>query len=159
MKLAKQRKSIALNDDEVWAFVAEQRDMHVATINRDGTPHLTTNWFALTAERQIAFNSYERSQKVVNLRRDPRITLLFADGETYGELRGVSIKGRVRFTDDPAENLAVLQAISERNMAFTEPRLTGNATPKNRSPKRTCMIIEVDRVISWDHRKLLENTS
>ena len=157
--MAKQRNRIALNDEEVWAFVSNQRDMHVATINKDGTPHLTTNWFALTSERQIAFNSYERSQKVVNLRRDPRITLLFADGETYGELRGVSIKGRVTFADDPAENLAVLQAISERNMAFTEPRLTGDATPKNRAPKRTCMVVEVDRVISWDHRKLAENAS
>lgn len=155
--MAKQRKSITLNEDEVWAFIAQQRDMHVATINRDGTPHLTTNWFALPRERQIAFNSYEGSQKVVNLRRDPRITLLFADGETYGELRGVSIKGRVRFTDDSAENLQVLQAIYERNKAFTEPRITGDATPKNRSVKRTCMLVEVNRVISWDHRKLAGN--
>lgn len=131
--------------------------MHVATINRDGTPHLTTNWFALPRDRQIAFNSYEGSQKVVNLRRDPRITLLFADGETYGELRGVSIKGRVRFTDDSVENLEVLQAIYERNKAFTEPRITGDATPDNKSVKRICMLVEVNRVISWDHRKLAEN--
>lgn len=157
--MANQRKSITLNEDEVWAFIAQQRDMHVATINRDGTPHLTTNWFAFPRERQIAFNSYEGSQKVVNLRRDPRITLLFADGETYGELRGVSIKGRVRFTDDSAENLKVLQAIYERNKAFTEPRITGDATPEKRSGKRTCMIVEVERVISWDHRKLAENAS
>ena len=157
--MAKQRKSITLNEDEVWAFIAQQRDMHVATINRDGTPHLTTNWFALPQERQIAFNSYKGSQKVVNLRRDPRITLLFADGETYGELRGVSIKGHVRFTDDSAQNLEVLQAIYARNKAFTEPRITGDATPGSRSSKRTCMIVEVDRVISWDHRKLAENLS
>ncbi len=155
--MANQRKTIALNDDEVWAFVAQQRDMHVATINKDGTPHMTTNWFALPQERQIAFNSYEGSQKVVNLRRDPRVTLLFADGETYDELRGASIKGRVRFTDDSAENLEVLQAIYERNKAFTAPRITGDATPRGRSVKRTCMIVEVDRVISWDHRKLVEN--
>lgn len=155
--MANQRKSITLSEDEVWAFIAQQRDMHVATINRDGTPHLTTNWFALPRERQIAFNSYEGSQKVVNLRRDPRITLLFADGEAYGELRGVSIKGRVRFTDDSVENLQVLQAIYERNKAFTEPRITGDATPQNKSVKRTCMLVEVNRVISWDHRKLAGN--
>ena len=157
--MPKQRKRIALSDDEVWAFIAGQRDMHTATINKDGTPHLTTNWFALPNERQIAFNSYERSQKVVNLRRDPRITLLFADGEMYGDLRGASIKGRVRFVDDPDENLKVLQAITERNAAQQEQRLTGNATPEKVVPKRTCMIVEIDRVISWDHRKLAENKS
>ena len=155
--MANQRQSIALNEDEVWAFIAEQRDMHVATINKDGTPHLTTNWFAFPRARQIAFNSYEGSQKVVNLRRDPRITLLFADGDTYGELRGASLKGRVRFTDDVDENLEVLRAIAERNMKYTETRLTGAATPENRSVKRTCMIVEIDRIISWDHRKLAEN--
>ena len=157
--MAKQRKRIALSEEEVWAFVAEQRDMHVATINKDGTPHLTTNWFAMPQERQIAFNSYEGSQKVVNLRREPRITLLFADGETYGELRGVSITGRVRFTDDADENLEVLRAIAERNMAASETRLTKGATPEKQAVKRTCMIVEPDRIISWDHRKLAENTS
>ena len=155
--MAKQRTTIALNEDEVWAFVAQQRDMHVATINKDGTPHLTTNWFALPEERQIAFNSYEGSQKMVNLRRDPRVTLLFADGETYGELRGASIKGRVRFTDDPAENVAVMQAIYERNKAYTEPRISGDSTPQSVASKRICVVVEVDRVISWDHRKLAEN--
>lgn len=156
--MANQRKSIALDDEELWAFIAGTRDMHVATINKDGTPHLTTNWFALVGDHQIAFNSYEGSQKVVNLRRDPRVTLLFADGETYGELRGASVKGRVRFTDDSDENLEVLKAIAERNMAYTETRITGDAKPENRSVKRTCMLVEIDRVISWDHRKLAENT-
>lgn len=152
--MAKQRKTVAMNEDEVWAFIDSQRDMHVATINRDGTPHLTTNWFAFVGDRQIAFNSYEGSQKVVNLRRDPRIGLLFADGEMYGELRGVSIKGRVRFVDDPAENLSALQAIYERNKAFTEPRISGDASPETTSTKRISMIVAVDRIISWDHGKL-----
>ena len=96
---------------------------------------------------------------MVNLRRDPRVTLLFADGEMYGELRGASIKGRVRFTDDPAENVAVMQAIYERNKAYTEPRISGDSTPQSVASKRICVIVEVDRVISWDHRKLAENRS
>lgn len=155
--MANQRKSIALSEDEAWAFIADARDMHVATIGKDGSPHLTTNWFGLPNEKQIAFNSYEGSQKIVNLRRDPRITLLFADGETYGELRGVSMKGRVRFVDDPDENVKVLTAIHERNMAYTEPRITGDANPGTKAPKRTSMIVEIEKMISWDHRKLAEN--
>lgn len=143
-----------MNEDEVWAFIDGQRDMHVATVNGDGTPHLTTNWFAFVGDRQIAFNSYEGSQKVVNLRRNPRIGLLFASGETYGELRGVSINGRVRFADDPAENTSALQAIYLRNKAYTEPRISGDASPETTSTKRTSMIVEIDRIISWDHGKL-----
>lgn len=157
--MAKQRKRIALSEDEAWAFIAESRDMHTATIGKDGSPHLTTNWFGLLNGNQIAFNSYEGSQKIVNLRRDPRVTLLFADGETYGELRGVSIKGRVRFVDDPDENLKVLTAIHERNLAYQEPRITGDARPSTKAPKRTSMIVEIEKMISWDHRKLAENKS
>ena len=74
--------------------------MQTATLNRDGSPHLTTNWFAIV-DRQILFETYTKSQKIVNLRRDARIALLWEDGDLYTELRGVSLNGTATLIDDP----------------------------------------------------------
>jgi PPOX class probable F420-dependent enzyme len=88
----KRRDRIRMSEPEVWDFIASRRSMQVATLGRDGAPHLTTLWFALV-DRAIVFETFSKSQKVRNLERDPRIALLFEDGVEYGELRGVSING------------------------------------------------------------------
>ncbi len=142
-----------MSDKEVWDYIDRQRDMHVATIGKDGAPHLTTNWFAVV-DGKVAFNSYESSQKMLNLKRDPRVTLLFADGDTYGELRGVSIKGRVRFADEGEENLRIMKSIHDRNKAYTDQKITGKASPESTALKRICAIVDVEKIISWDHSKL-----
>ena len=77
--------------------------VQVATIGPDGAPHLTTLFYVLD-EGRIAFWTYGSSQKVKNLRRDPRITCLVEDGDDYFELRGVSITGRARLIEDYEEH-------------------------------------------------------
>ena len=47
-----------------------------------------------------------KSQKVINLRRDPKISALVESGDTYSELRGVEVTGTGRIVDDPAEVVA-----------------------------------------------------
>jgi len=151
--MAKLRDLVRMSDQDAQDYVTRQRDMHVSTLNRDGSVQMTTNWFGLD-DGLIVFNSYEASQKMVNLRRDPRITVLFASGDRYRELAGVSIRGKVRFADDPDENLRLLRLIAERNEAFVDRSVTGDATPENKAAKRICVTIEPEKVISWDHSKL-----
>jgi PPOX class probable F420-dependent enzyme len=151
--MAKQREIVRMTDAEAWAYVASQRDMHVATIGKDGSPHLTTNWFGLV-DGQVVFTSYETSQKIVNLRRDPRITLLFADGRMYGELRGVSVKGIARFISDVSERDRVFAAIFQRNAPFYGGVDTSIATRAVLEGRRACVHISAARLISWDHSKL-----
>jgi len=168
--MAKQRTAVQMSDEEIWAFIAEQRDMHVATINKDGTPQLTTNWFAIL-EGDLVFNSYQTSQKMVNLRRDPRITVIFAGGLFYNELRGVSVKGTVEFADDPVENQRMMQAIQDRNYAYTSIRpenaVSAPASDETEEVKkrlsekaeqvgnkRVSVRIKPIRFITWDHSKL-----
>ena len=67
------RDQITMTDAEIAEFLAPPRNLQVATINRDGTPHLVTMYYAVIDDR-IAFWTYRKSQKVLNLRRDPRIT-------------------------------------------------------------------------------------
>src|SRR5690349_10840758 len=86
------RHLIRMDDDEVAAFLAEQHLLQLATIDHDGWPHLVTMWYALL-DGQIAFWTYAKSQKAVNLRRDQRLTCLIETGDDYPDARGVQIKG------------------------------------------------------------------
>ena len=89
---------LAGTEAETRAFLEAGRDLQVASINADGTPHLVTMWYELEGD-DLCFWTYAKSQKVVNLRRDPRLTVLVATGEVYEELRGVSIVGHAELVE------------------------------------------------------------
>src|SRR6478752_4157511 len=99
------RDQILMTTDEMHAFLDEGRDLQVASINADGTPHLVTMWYLRDGD-DLLFWTYAKSQKVVNVRRDPRATVLVASGEKYEELKGVSINGSTTVVDDLDEVLA-----------------------------------------------------
>src|SRR5438445_9595742 len=94
------REQIRMTEAESAAFLAAGRTVQLATIDRDGRPHLVAMWYAVVDGR-LAMWSYAKSQKVLNLRRDPRLTCLVEAGERYDELRGVQIKGKAVIRDDP----------------------------------------------------------
>src|SRR5439155_11047521 len=86
------RDQIRMTDEEIRAFLEEQRTLQVATIDHDGYPHLVAMWYILIND-EIVFWTYAKSQKAANLRRDNKLTCLVEAGEQYNELRGVQIKG------------------------------------------------------------------
>jgi hypothetical protein len=90
---------------------------------------------------------------VVNLRRDPRITCLLEDGDEYSELRGVELVGHAEMTDDEDEVLRFGVAQWER---YQGVKVNDALLPavKKMAAKRVVVRIMVDRVVSWDHRKL-----
>ena len=108
-------------------------------------------WYVLI-NNQIAFWTYAKSQKVVNLRRDARLTCLVETGERYDELRGVQIKGRAIISDDRE----IVQRIGE---AIWE-HITGSLNENTRrmveaqAAKRVAVFVEPVEIVSWDHRKL-----
>jgi len=91
--MPKRRDQVAMTHDEMWSFIESQKTVQVATINRDGTPHLVPLWFAIV-DGEIVLETFTKSQKVKNLERDPRLTLLFEAGDRYEELRGVTLYAR-----------------------------------------------------------------
>ena len=145
------RDMIRMNDEEIRTFLQEQRTLQVATIDHDGWPHLIAMWYVLI-DNQIAFWTYAKSQKVVNLRRDARLTCLVETGERYDELRGVQIKGRANIKDDRETVQRIGEAIFERN--------TGPLNENTRllvaaqAAKRVLVFVEPVEIVSWDHRKL-----
>lgn len=136
---------------EVEAFLAEPHHLLVATIGVSGRPHLVAMWYAFL-DGAPALWTYARSQKVVNLRRDPRLTCLAESGRAYGELKGVELEARGTIIEDPAVVLKVGQGVFDRYQGpFTEdhrPRL------ERMSAKRAVVRIDVERVVSWDHAKM-----
>lgn len=150
--MAKQRDAIRMSDTEVAAFLDESRTLIVATLDKEGAPHLTALWFARRG-LTVMFETYGASQKVVNLRRDPRIAVMCEAGETYDQLRGVSIKGRAEIVDG-GERLNELMALVIRR---NTPGLSAETVAEHAAAmakKRVVVIVHPDKVISWDHRKL-----
>ncbi len=147
------RDLVAMSEEEVWKFIETQKSVQVATINKDGTPHLIPLWFAIE-DGAIILETFSKSQKIKNLERDPRISVLFEDGDTYPELKGVSIKARaelIRNNDEEVHRLHM--AVLLRNTPEIPEDVLDNAT-RSMVPKKTAIRIVPDRVMSWDHSKL-----
>jgi PPOX class probable F420-dependent enzyme len=148
----KQRDRVGMTEAEVTAFLEGSRKLQLATISRDGTPHLVTMYYAMDGGR-ITFWTYRASQKARNLSRDPRVTCLIETGSEYFDLRGVQIQGAVRPVEDPAEVLEI-----GRRIAAVMPGAHDGLPDdylEHTARKRLGYVVEPTRVISWDHSKLL----
>jgi len=146
------RDQIRLSPEEVMGFLEQQKSLQVGTIERDGSVHLSTLWFALV-DGQIVFETYTKSQKIKNLHRDDRITVLAEDGLVYEELRGVMIKGRARLIDTPEEVHPLALAVLTRNQPDI-PREYLEQAAEHMASKRTAVIVEPIKTVSWDHSRL-----
>jgi PPOX class probable F420-dependent enzyme len=114
-------------------------------------PHLVAMWYAVV-DGDIWFETKAKSQKVVNLRRDPRISCLVEAGHTYDTLRGVELEGTAEIIEDPDALWAVGVSVWERyNGPYSEevkPLVEFMLT------KRVAVRIRAERTRTWDHRKL-----
>lgn len=146
-----QRSRVQMTTGEVDAFLAAQRTATLVTIGPDGHPHAVAMWFALI-DGVLWFETKAKAQKAVNLRRDPRATVLVEDGLTYDTLRGVSLEGHGVVVDDPDALFAVGVSVWER---YHGP-YTDEARPlvELMLNKRVAVRLDVHRTRSWDHRKL-----
>ena len=138
---------------EVEAFLRSGRNLQVATHGADGFPHLTTLWYVLV-DGAITFRSFAKSQRIVNLRRDSRLTVLVEDGVSYDTLRGVMVKGKALLSEDRATVLNVYGAVAAKygGLDTADPdaveALFGRFADKN-----TVVTVEPVKVVSWDHTK------
>ncbi|MCY3632039.1 MAG: pyridoxamine 5'-phosphate oxidase family protein [bacterium] len=150
--MAKRRDKIRLTPEELEAFIEEQKSLQVATINQDGTPHLSTLWFAVV-DGDIVFETYTKSQKIKNLERDNRIALLMEDGLEYEKLRGVAINGYAELHTDPEVVHRYALEVMDRNNPDIDREMLSKAA-ESMALKRTAVVIKAEKTISWDHTKL-----
>jgi PPOX class probable F420-dependent enzyme len=151
-RMASKRSAISMTDDEVRAYLEEQRVLNVATIGPSGHPHLVAMWFAVV-DGQVAFWTFGKSQKVLNLRRDPKITCLVESGDTYSQLRGVELVGTARIVDDYDLVLRIGTAVGAKYSVGAASDAS-MALAAGQARKRLGIVVDVERVVSWDHTKL-----
>ena len=151
--MASKRGNITMTDDEVHAYLAEQTVLNVATIGPTGHPHLVAMWYTLI-EGKVVFWTFGKSQKIVNLRRDAKMTGLIESGDAYEQLRGVELVGSGTIIDDYEEVLAIGKAVGVKYNG--EGIMSDAALPflEAQARKRLGVRFEIDRVVSWDHTKL-----
>ena len=145
------RDLIRMTDDEMEEFLQGRHTMNVATFNHDDTIHLVAMWYGFH-DGLLAFETFSKSQKIQNLRRDPRITVLIDDGEQYEELRGVELVGTGELIEEPATVVAVAKSVVQRYFPVPEDQV--EAVAEMMARKRTIVVIHPERVVTWDHRKL-----
>lgn len=146
-----QRDLIKMTPDEIDEYLQGRRSMTICTLANDGSIHAVAMWYGFL-EGEIGFETKTKSQKVKNLRRDPRITCLVEDGEAYDQLRGVSIVGTAEIIDDPERMWELGVSVfnryqgeyTEEMKPFVEVMLRNRVVVKVTPTKR----------VSWDHRKL-----
>src|SRR4029078_632895 len=102
-----------MSDDEIAEFIERSRTATMATGLPSGRPHLVAMWYAVL-DGEIWFETKAKSQKAVNLRRDPTITVMIEDGQTHDTLRGVSSAGQAEIIDDPETTRRVGISVWER---------------------------------------------
>jgi PPOX class probable F420-dependent enzyme len=146
------RDQIRMTDAEQRSFLVEQRTLICATNGVGGWPHLMPLWFVVRGDDIWAW-TYARSQKVRNLERDPKATLQIETGETYDELRGVMFQATVQLHRD-TDVVARLGAEILARYAAGAGGAEVDAAIRAQAAKRVGLQFVVQRVASWDHRKL-----
>jgi len=146
----KKRNEIKLSAEEQAAFLRDTRKVALASLDKEGFPHVVAMNF-IAQDGAILMTSYGKAQKVVNIRRNPKVAVMAESGKKYSDLRGVMIRGECEIIEDPAAVVATLDAIRQRD--------TGNSTPSQLSPtttvtKRVVLKVIPKKTVSWDHTKL-----
>ncbi|MDA8045573.1 MAG: TIGR03618 family F420-dependent PPOX class oxidoreductase [Actinomycetota bacterium] len=145
------RSQIKMTDEEIEAFLNEERTATICSMHPDGSIHAVAMWYGFL-DGAVTFETKAKSQKVQNFKRDPRITVLVEAGESYDQLRGVELVGRARIIDEPDAIWELGKSVWARYVGpWDDSQKDGLAAMLH---NRVLVTIDVDKVVSWDHRKL-----
>ncbi len=150
------RDQIRMSDAEIRDFLAAHKTIILCTIGLGGVPHPMPMWFVADDDLTISMATFRGTQKIANLRRDPRVSLLVESGREYAQLRGVVLYGTAELSDDTDAIIATLVAASQKETGAGEPeQLTSvNESMRQSAAKRILIRVRPERIVSWDHSKL-----
>jgi len=134
---------MGLDDTGIQKFLATKEVVVLATVQSDGAPLAMPMWF-LHAPTSLTMISLADTQKVRNLRSDPRVSVVAEAVASGGEVRGVTIQGRVEFLADGPERRALIERFHAKYRGL-ERLWAGKAMPAN----RVMFTIVPSRVRSW----------
>ena len=148
------RDQIKLSEEQQRELVDSERIAVISSLGPRGWPHVMPLWY-VPRDGEIWIWTYAKSQKVKNLERDPRATLLIETGVAYGELRGVQIEAEAEIIRDLDR---IVDYAKEMTVRYSEgiQSVEGDAEAalREQAPKRVAIHFHPKRVASWDHSKL-----
>jgi len=144
------RDQIKMSDADLRGFLDEHKVMQVATVSPSGRPHMVPLWFVPDGVELRGW-TYAKSQKTLNLERDPRATIGIEEGVDYQDLRGVMLECDVEIERDT-------EKVAEFGLALVD-RYAGGAPEakeafREQAKKLVGLIFRPTRIVSWDHSKL-----
>ena len=142
------RPEIGLTKDELNGFLARPNKAALATIDKDGFPHVVAMGYRYK-DGIIYMTSYGKAQKVLNARRNPRVGVMVEVGDRYSEYRGVLIRGICEVIDDPQAVRETMRGVGESATNAGVPSGAASSVPK-----RVVLKITPQKIASWDHGKL-----
>jgi PPOX class probable F420-dependent enzyme len=148
-KSMNRRRQIQLTPGEQAAFFRKHRKAALATIDKDGFPHVVAMNFYVK-DGAFYMTSYGKAQKVVNIRRNPKVALMIEEGNAYSELRGVMVRGHCEIIEGADAVRAAFAGMAEaRGTTYARPQRSVDS-----APKRVVLKIIPEKITSWDHSKL-----
>ena len=140
------RRQIRFTPEEQAAFLRDNGKCALATIDQDGFPHVVAMGFYV--ENGVFYmTSYAKAQKVLNIRRNPKVGLMVETGGSYAQLRGVMVRGTCEIIEDVETVRGVM------NHRRSNPQ-SGRQGAFDSAPKRVVLKITPHKIMSWDHSKL-----
>jgi general stress protein 26 len=150
MREQKRARRIAMTKDELDGFLAQQRMCRLGSVDGDGAPHVSPLWFVWDGSA-LWLHSIVKSQRWVNLMRDPRVSVAVDAGVGYGELRGVELLGRVEVVGDVPRADAPHPDTGASEQLWAD-KYTGGVFRSD--GKHAWLRLTPDKIVSWDFRKL-----
>ena len=147
------RAGIRLSADEQRELIASERIVVVSTIGPRGWPHSMPLWY-VPRDGEVWIYTYAKSQKVRNLERDPRATLLIETGHEYGELRGVEIEAEAEIHRELGIVFELAKELTARYADGAQVDEAAADALRAQAQKRVAIRFQPRRVATWDHRKL-----
>ena len=142
-----------MTDSEIAVYLEEQTILNIASIGPTGHPHMVAMWYVVMDEK-VTFWTFGKSQKIVNLRRDKKITGLVESGDTYDQLKGLELVGSATIVEDYDTVLAIGKAVGLKYNG--DGAISDAALPllEAQAKKRLGIQINVEQIVSWDHTKI-----
>jgi hypothetical protein len=147
----KRGRKIAMSDEERDAHLARLLVCRVGTIGADGGPHVSALWYCWDGAALWLY-SIIRSQRWVNLQRDPRVSVVVDTGEEYFQLRGVEFIGEVEFLGEQPRVGEPIPELEEPERLFAQ-RYTGG-TWLGYDQRHAWLRLRPRKQVTWDFRKL-----
>jgi PPOX class probable F420-dependent enzyme len=147
------RSEIQLSPDEQRDLIDTERIVVVSSLGSRGWPHSMPLWY-VPRDGEVWIYTYAKSQKVRNLERDPRATLLIETGHEYAELRGVEIEAEAEIHRDIETVFEMAKDLTSRYAGGAQVDDAAAEALRAQAQKRVAIRFAPRRVATWDHRKL-----